>query len=1287
MRRKLLLFLVMVSFGMLHAQDTIRSVVISEVRYDRADMAYLELTNLGAEAVNLSEFELVSINPWTTFPDGATWPTEPPRSDRRWVILPDQILDPGESFVVKTMHDWTEEQYQYDVQRFGYSLDHDEYITKPEFKKLVDLEVHRGESPTSDPTDSISDYDQLLESWRGRDAIMLRHHPPGGDSATIDQVGGIFSDENGTNPDGGNHDVAGVSQATGNSILVRRFDVKEGNLTYVRGNDLSESEWIPIPILREGGDKYDSWRAVFWTVGNHGDFNLDESTLTSSTIDINWDDYVLTVPWGVRHDDSIMYQFDRVPGLAWHYQYNNGEGASEDSAYVSVRTGDSLTIYACGNDLDVIKWHIEAAPPTADANWVMPMKQRNSDEESSSYYEYPEVGTVFEVSHNMTDALDTISEIPYATRVDSLLKYLEKAPNANWEIVWVDGNVRTDLMDGDLLRVTAEDASVKDYYLKLQKYRKSRNAYLSSITWPDIPDDYRDILGWVGDTIPGFNRAKFTYKVQVPFDVDGIPALVAKNEDDNASHTVKRATNLSGSEMDRTALITSTAPDDTTILEYSVMLEKEKNRDNIQPWAGEPFISQFTWKSEFSHTLVEIVNPGNQPLDLSDYMFFCGYENDPANAIAGWDTWSERYRKYIPGYKWQSETEWEVQRHIAIQDPSVNPNVFPGDVFVIAEVNESDTDYETYEFKDQIDIDFRHNEWGEEYSGPTAVYDWLGMNFYMWKILNDSVKQGLKPATDPNDFELIEVFGMGDGSDFAPTGVPSGQVSSYTRKPGIFQGNPEFQGSFAATPEESEWILVNENTLQSRGYGWPQWRTLVPEGTGSHFMNDVTVYRSTVSSLTYKVSPGYSMEEEIRGLVTGVTVEDFMGNILKADTSQALKVIAMADGSELAMDAAVSNGDTLEVTSADSSNISKYILEVTAEGLSSDAVLTSDAYTVTIDGETGTVEGFDYGTELKTVYDGVVIPLGASLTVIDADDAYVPFKRVNFDTTYVDVTVTDQIYFEVVAEDGTTMIKYQLKPNVSETDAFVTSDVFSVDQDQLLISLVPPGTSAEAFLGKLVPAPGATWQIYDKLGYERNDGIVSVDDKLVVTAADGVTTKTYFLTILDEVVNYLAYVVSDVYLVNQESLTIDGVRASQSVADFKGNVTPSEGATLDVMDSQGAAKADADMMADSDMLEVTAGNGVNVITYTIALDFTGLEDLDEGAVRLYPNPTSSHLYVSGAEIGSRIRVYNAVGMAVRDMVVFSGVEEISLEDQPGGLFFVTISRQDEVVGQYKVIKQ
>lgn len=195
-----------------------------------------------------------------------------------------------------------------------------------------------------------------------------------------------------------------------------------------------------------------------------------------------------------------------------------------------------------------------------------------------------------------------------------------------------------------------------------------------------------------------------------------------------------------------------------------------------------------------------------------------------------------------------------------------------------------------------------------------------------------------------------------------------------------------------------------------------------------------------------------------------------------------------------------------------------------------------------------------------------------------------------------------------------------------------------------------------------------------------------MDDRLQVTSANGEVVVSYYLTQLNEEPNYLAYVISDVYLVDQDALTITGVRGSESVSVFAGNVTPAIGASMEVQDMGGAAKGDADMMADDDMLQVTAANGVAVTTYVITLDVTGFEDLTEDGVNIYPNPSTGLVNIAGAEAGSRVRVYNSVGVNVTDIIVYSGVETISLEDQPAGMFFITISNNDEVTGHYKVIK-
>ena len=78
------------------------------------------------------------------------------------------------------------------------------------------------------------------------------------------------------------------------------------------------------------------------------------------------------------------------------------------------------------------------------------------------------------------------------------------------------------------------------------------------------------------------------------------------------------------------------------------------------------------------------------------------------------------------------------------------------------------------------------------------------------------------------------------------------------------------------------------------------------------------------------------------------------------------------------------------------------------------------------------------------------------------------------------------------------------------------------------------------------------------------------DDKLVVTAQDEVTTRTYYLQMLGDVSYSLAYVLSDVYTVNQIDYTIWGYfDETTTVADFIANLTPAPGASVKVTDADG----------------------------------------------------------------------------------------------------------------------
>ncbi len=1327
MKLKLLLLLILF-VGVLSAQEPYRQLMITQIYTQSPERNFAQITNMGDKAVNLKEFKFgnlslshpaimdVNVDPFT------------PQNVLNAFMMPDYVLQPGESYVITNAFDFGPRAYAQHPPALGAK----ERPKNPEWYEIANILIHQPEE-NGDETDSITtrppeylDY-IAMNTWDGRNCYFLEHHFAEGDSAAIDQFGGVF-DNSGQNFTNTAYDVAGVELATANCIFVRKYKYKTGNLNFAnaRGLGYDDSEWIVIPR------QPDTWRDLWWLHGTLGDYVLDANTLESDIVEVDFENKKLTVPWGVRRLDGIMRFMKRKPGIAWFYHLND---AYEDSLYRSVRTGDKLEILVCGNELTTATFDIVVSPPTNDANIVVPKDYANlrlpgstdltpvTTRTQSGILSWPRVtahaqgtDTIWGVNHGL----------PYALRTDSLLKRLEKPANANWEFVWVDDIARPDIKNGDKLKVTAQNGDVKEYYLLVKPYEPSHNALLNAITWPDVPEYLKGIFGWKGDTIPGFNSTNFNYRIEVPLEVDGIPALVAKAQTLNAEIDVKRATSLTAGPEARTISFIVTAEDDSVQNVYNIELVKEKDPVNVQPFYGEPFLSEIVHASEWYNDFKEIYNPGNQPLDLSNYLFAHQYGTTPSSHItsnSGVESFANRYRKYVPGYKWVNETQWQVTPSVLEPDLSINPILQPGEVFTMGFVRSTSTtnpNHPTYIYPpflamkkqginfstlpDDAVLD-RHglqNPWGEIIAdrGQAMYNNPYSYSFMIFEILNDSVKQGLKPADDPNDFRLIEAIGNPVGGWWTIGGERINSRESWRRKPEVYKPNPVVGASFGTTWDDSEWVKWNQNDWLRWGFPYGHFQLGVVEDVGKHYMIEPTHYKSTVSSVVYKVSDGYFYNEQIRGVKTNTAVSNFLSSIIKADEDQTLTVKATADGSVLTGETLLSNSDTLVVLSADSINTTKYILEVTEEGLSDDAVLTSILYQISVEeqpvvGEetvvagTGIISGFEYGTRLRTILNNIAVPMGATMDVINSKGEYVPAKRLNYDTAYVDVTVNAGIYFDVLAEDGLTRIIYQLNPTSTESDAFVLSDIYTVIQSTNLIQFIPRGTNVRTFLSNIVPAKGATVKLVDKMGHERIDGGIAQDDKVVVTSADGQVTRAYYLSmlrteyILDS--NYLAYILSNAYAVDQVNFKVTGPTGSTLVSEFNSNITPAIGATAIVTDVTGNEKTSGDLNQ-GDMVKVTSADGIMVVIYEIEF-VTAANKFAEGKVQVYPNPTSGKVNIQGLEQGTRIQVFNQIGALLRDIRTNRNMETISLDSQPSGLYLIVLVKDNQLVGQYKIIRR
>jgi len=458
-----------------------------------------------------------------------------------------------------------------------------------------------------------------------------------------------------------------------------------------------------------------------------------------------------------------------------------------------------------------------------------------------------------------------------------------------------------------------------------------------------------------------------------------------------------------------------------------------------------------------------------------------------------------------------------------------------------------------------------------------------------------------------------------------------------------------------------------------------------------------------VRSVVYQVSPGYGEGEEIRGITTGTTVSEFLENIYKEDEDQALTFKSGTDeGTELGESDPIAMDDILEVVSKDGTNTTYYRLDVTNDGLSSDAILTSSTYNIEISvspdadqnvaGE-ASISGIDNEATLKSVMENITVPVGANVTVIDGKGNYVPFNALNHDTVYVDRRVSANISLFVVAEDSRTTVVYDLEPSSSESDAFILSDVYPVSQSEKLIEYVPAGINFDQFLNNIIPSYGSTLTLYDKKGIERTTGEIKADDKVLVTSADGTRSNTYYISLMfpGQTASYsLAYVVSDVYSVDQVDYIIARTPESPSsttpaVTDFMGGITPAMGATAVIIDADGNEKTSGNV-SEGDVLKVTSEDGKLSAHYDIMLNVTSSRKPELENLEIYPNPTSDFLNINGLDAGNRVQIYNAQGQLMRDFKAQNYYETISLEGLPDGLFLIVISDGNRVLGQFKAIK-
>jgi len=275
------------------------------------------------------------------------------------------------------------------------------------------------------------------------------------------------------------------------------------------------------------------------------------------------------------------------------------------------------------------------------------------------------------------------------------------------------------------------------------------------------------------------------------------------------------------------------------------------------------------------------------------------------------------------------------------------------------------------------------------------------------------------------------------------------------------------------------------------------------------------------------------------------------------------------------------------------------------------------------------------------------------------------------------------VYFEVIAQDGSS-ITYLLDQGILSSDAWVTSNVYMVNQENLTIVDVLEGTSVDILLSNLVPSGNAFMQIYDKMGMQRDSGFVALDDVVGVTSEDGSKTVSYSLRQLGYVANAVAWVKSDVYDVNEDAKSVSDIPENTAVSEFLSNVEVPGGAYLKLMDADGAEKSEGLILA-TDKLEVTSEDLSNVVVYTLNL-LVSVHSWAMDNMKVYPNPVSDLLHIEGLEGSCMIELTSMSGQKLRAVQTSDPVCNLSVSSLPSGMYILRVTDNHQNVKVLQVVK-
>ncbi len=280
------------------------------------------------------------------------------------------------------------------------------------------------------------------------------------------------------------------------------------------------------------------------------------------------------------------------------------------------------------------------------------------------------------------------------------------------------------------------------------------------------------------------------------------------------------------------------------------------------------------------------------------------------------------------------------------------------------------------------------------------------------------------------------------------------------------------------------------------------------------------------------------------------------------------------------------------------------------------------------------------------------------------------------------ITVPDTAYSIVTAEDGVTTNTYSV-------------NFYYIDSDATLSDLTVDGMTI----------PGFDPDITDYQYFVADPQVIPVvdgttndpDASLTVTQADSIPGDATLYVLAEDSVHDMTYTVH-FYTSNTDAtlqdLTVDGTTIegfSPSVTYYEVDVE--EGSPIPVIDGTPtdslATKevTQASSVPGDGTIVVTAQDSTTQLTYTVHFNLiTGLNENSVENIKLYPNPATNYIQLSGFESNIDLKVMNILGETVLSETVNSQ-QKVSIQKLQKGVYFARIRLQNQETRSFKFIKK